>query len=590
MVRIPSDAEWVEGRIRGLPPRWRRKLEKRWTERSEHDYVGANVELREATAALLSVRVPLDASDSEICDAAERQALRCLDRLALTMTLEQARASMERVCAGQGITPPSQDMEDGPALARMCCPLWWRRKLRKHHGQTVEGAAVRMGYVSRHRDLYVSNERLAERMQQNRRNASMLEATTARNDEGQVFTLAELAAKSTANKSIRRAELMTRIAGFERYADAEGDQGVFVTLTCPSRFHRYMIVNDGKHAVTNPKYDEHETPATAHKYLTQLWARARASLARQGLRPYGFRICEPQHDGTPHWHMLLFCPPDQVEALMATLRRYALEDSGDEKGAQQHRCDFKLIDKVRGTAAGYIAKYVAKNIDGEHVGNDLEGRPASESAKRVEAWCSTWRIRQFQQIGGPPVNVWRELRRIKHLPAEAPAHLQRAHRAANKQIQHDGDETATVAWDAYCRAQGGVACGRGAAIKLTMRETETLGRYGDAAQPRPVGVETWELGDFDGDGLAQQARRWQVESERRVWTIEPAPARRIDWRSFDAESAKPAQPRTRVNNCTPAKTTEGLKAQITGERSQTISPSPPLRPCRENASASKPVA
>lgn len=374
----------------------------------------------------------------------------------------------------------------------------------------------------------------------------MPEATTARNEEGPVFTLAELAASSTANKQIRRAELMTRIAGFERNA---GHQGLFVTLTCPSRFHHYLVVNGGKHAVSNPKYDEHETPATTHKYLTRVWAHTRAALARQELRAYGLRICEPQHDGTPHWHMLLFCPPAQVEALMATLRIYARQDSGDEKGAQQHRWDFKLIDKARGTAAGYIAKYVAKNIDGEHVGDDLEGRPATGSAKRVEAWCSTWRIRQFQQVGGPPVSVWRELRRIKHLPTAAPAHLQRAHRAANKQIQHDGDETATVAWDNYCRAQGGIACGRGAAIKLSMRETETLGRYGDAAQPRPMGVETWGLG---GDGLAQQAQRWQVESERRVWTIERVPARRIDWRSFDAESAKPASPRTRVNNCTGA--------------------------------------
>jgi Bacteriophage replication gene A protein (GPA) len=139
---------------------------------------------------------------------------------------------------------------------------------------------------------------------------------------------------------------MTRIAGFERYADAEDDQGVFITLTCPSRFHRYMIVNDGKAAVPNPRCDEHETPSTAQKYLTQVWARSRAALAREGLRPYGFRICEPQHDGTPHWHMLLFCPPAQVETLMATLRLYALQDSGDEKGAQQHRCDFKLIDKT----------------------------------------------------------------------------------------------------------------------------------------------------------------------------------------------------------------------------------------------------
>lgn len=153
------------------------------------------------------------------------------------------------------------------------------------------------------------------------------------------------------------------------------------------------------------------------------------------------------------------------------------------------------------------------------------------------------------------MTVWRELRRIRALPANAPEHLQRAHRAAKKQIQRDGDETATVAWDEYFRAQGGSTKGRNAPIKLATRPAETLGRYGDSGQPRPVGVET--VGPLSsaadpGHSHDQLARLWLVESERHKWTIERAPNRRMDWRNFSAAQANPAQPWTRVNNCTNA--------------------------------------
>lgn len=43
---------------------------------------------------------------------------------------------------------------------------------------------------------------------------------------------------------------------------------------------------------------------------------------------------------------------------------------------------------------------------------DLYGQEAASSAARITAWASLSDIRKFQQIGGPSVTVWRELRRL----------------------------------------------------------------------------------------------------------------------------------------------------------------------------------
>lgn len=553
MQRIPSDADWTQGRVDGLPSRWAKRLLRRWTAVQAVDYYRANAELRDTTEALLRVRIPLDASDSAICEAAATLASRCAARAEIFHTIDALRSAMERVCAGQGITPPAPKVKDRCAIARMTCSIWWRRKLRQHQGRTVEAAAIHLGLVNRNRDLYVSNEGVYARQQQNARNAAALESTIARNELGQEFTLAELAAKSTANKKIRRAELMTRISGFERLAVASGHAGVFLTITCPSRFHRWRTVNGGTLVIENARYDSRENPSTAQKYLAKVWSRIRAELKRRQVGIYGVRIAEPQHDGTPHWHMLLFCDTGLAATLEMVIAKHALRDSPEEPGAREHRCDFKRIDWSKGSAAGYVAKYVAKNIDGAHVGTDFEGKPATETALRVEAWATRWGIRQFQQIGGAPVGVWRELRRVQNLPAGAPQHLIDAHAAANKVNHIDGRENASAAWDKYCEAQGGVFCGRKARIKLMMVTPEKAGRYGDDPTPRPIGIETsvleryavpWNPGTF-----AHRTVHWTVESSRCEWTLVQS-KKRAHAQGDHATRSQPESPWTCVNNCT----------------------------------------
>jgi len=558
-----TDHAWSAQRVATLPVRWQSRLLAAWERgrdsrahdhwTAEHEaHRAANLELLHITEKLNEVRINLDASDSEICARADEQADRCAQLAQVFNQAEALRAAMERTARNQGIEPPPAVTTDAGAMTRLTDPLWWRRALRKLHAKNVEAAAIRMGLVNKARDIYVSDESLHRRQQQHRRNAETLENTIVRNELGQEFTLAELASKGTANKAIRRAELMTRISGFERIARDLGHAGLFFTITCPSRMHKWRTVAAHK-VIENQRYDG-TTPREAQAYLAKVWARIRAALKRKGVGIYGFRIAEPNHDGTPHWHLLVFHEEGLRGELADTVRRYALQDSGDERGARDHRVDFKPIEWSRGSAAGYIAKYVAKNIDGYRIDSDLYGNPAIETSARVEAWAATWGIRQFQQVGGPPVGPWRELRRVEHVPAAAPEHLHQAHRAVNKLAVIEGRENASVAWDHYCKAQGGVFVGRGYSIRISYEQRDGLGRYQEPLPPAPCGVETAGVEHYTPAHMAWMTPaprvprlvQWFVASVRHAWEILSRKAGRM------VEGLKRAvgAPWTRVNNCT----------------------------------------
>jgi hypothetical protein len=564
----PAYVEWAHRKVAGLPYRWQKRLLRRWEkDRSSIDktVLGGETEATRRAAWYLQDTVenlhhvkglPLDASDSDICARADYLAERCNSLATEVHEKKTLRAAMEWVVRANSMAPwqgeadriemrgnvcatrECRDETDSIAIARMIDAFWWRGKLRKLHAKIVEGAAISMGYVNKQKDIYVSNESMARRMEQNRRNAAMLEATKARNEHGDEYKLAELVAKSVSNKAIKRGELMTRISGFERIARDLGHAGLFFTMTCPSRMHRWRTIKGGK-VIENKKYDG-TTPKEAQAYLSLVWSRIRAALGRRGLGLYGFRIAEPNHDGTPHWHFLVFHVEGREIDLEETIRKYALQDSPDERGAQQHRVDLKPIDWERGSAAGYIAKYVSKNIDGYKVEKDLYGNDTFETCHRVEAWAATWGIRQFQQIGGAPVGVWRELRRVKELPTGAPAHLVEAYHACNKIAKVEG-ANASVAYDRYTKAQGGVFCGRQYRIKVALQEADEKGRYGEKRAPRPIGVETIEK---KRDGIIPDGRivNWLVRSVRHVWEILRGGAAK--------GHAAIGRAWTRVNNCT----------------------------------------
>ncbi|MEJ0006636.1 MAG: replication endonuclease [Steroidobacteraceae bacterium] len=115
--------------------------------------------------------------------------------------------------------------------------------------------------------------------------------------------------------------------------------------------------------------------------------------------------------------LLLFVRPRDIGTVSAVVRGMWLSEYSTESGANQHRAKLIEIDASQGSAAGYIAKYVSKNIDGHgaigEANDDETGQPIIDGIARVDAWASIHGIRQFQQFGGPPVGLWREYRRLR---------------------------------------------------------------------------------------------------------------------------------------------------------------------------------
>lgn len=310
------------------------------------------------------------------------------------------------------------------------------------------------------------------------------------NELGESFTLQQLAGFSISNPKNRRAELMVRIAGFEKVADDLGHVGEFYTLTCPSRMHA-SLQNSG---MRNPNYDG-TTPKQAQEYLVRVWSLIRTALSNKGINAYGLRVVEPHHDGTPHWHFLLFMPEEVREEVRAIMRKYALAEDGDEPGAEKYRFEAVEIEKSKGTAAGYVAKYISKNIDGYGVDADNYGQDAKSSSERIEAYATTWGIRQFQQYGGAPVSLWRELRRVRIDDAPEDSTLREAVEAAD-----EGN------WAKFVILMGGPTSARkDQPIQLLKQWSDKPGSYGE-----PIGMSI--IGVVCGDDeLITRVHQWKIE-------------------------------------------------------------------------------
>lgn len=419
------------------------------------------------------------------------------------------------------------------SIARLVNDEWWVRQLKAQRMQWREALLIAVGEVNLQKSGYASKQ--AIRDVRARRLAAMeyLKSCDLENVEtGERIDLIDKVMGSISNPEIRRMELMSTIAGIEKYAASVGHIGMFTTITTPSKYHptRQVGAKEKRQVNFNHKWDDAAfSPKDGQRYLVKIWSKMRTAFKDAGIRVYGMRVVEPHHDATPHWHMMLFCDRAQRQAAVDIMRHYALKEDGQERGAQKQRFQCKHMNK--GGAASYIAKYIAKNIDGYALDGELDhdtGRPLSETAAAVTAWASTWRIPQFKSIGVPTMGAYRELRRLPRgvsIANEFDELVEAARAAADT-----GD------FAAYISAQGGANVPRDMQTVRTARHVvDELNEYDEEIQ-KVIGIYAPHLGA--GHIHETRTTQWRIVSKAVDVAVHPL--------NLLSASGAPWSP---VNNC-----------------------------------------
>ncbi|EDU3148808.1 replication endonuclease [Salmonella enterica subsp. enterica serovar Saintpaul] len=432
---------------------------------------------------------------------------------------------------GKKLTPEQLKI----AISRMISVRFWSRHFRTFTRRWREHLYIAVGDVRRQRSVICSPQWVQHWLASRKRGREIMAETDLEDEEtGETLPLLSAVDASVSNNEKRRAEMLTRVKGLEELAaldhmSQDSDYvALFFTWTAPQQYHAWL--ETGRR---NRKWNG-ASPRETQRYFTRTFKNFSTALTRRDIHIFGMHVTESHHDGTPHWHGILFVRREQEATLRDVFEGYANAENCSAhrpgKPPEQSQLMIKPVDKRMGSLTAYITKHICRNLEGcAPGGRDKEtGRPWTELARHSAAWASLWGIKQFQFTGGPPVSVWRELRKLsdqKQADSVSPA-FGELHHAARA-----GD------WAEYTRLQGGLPAAR---KNLTMRTW-----YQAASEPDECGQYTAIIKGvyLPGTGkapVATRTRKWKVKTPRQ--NVKPG---------FMKNRRKPAlTPWTRINNCT----------------------------------------
>ncbi|AFI90434.1 replication endonuclease [Pectobacterium parmentieri] len=299
------------------------------------------------------------------------------------------------------------------SLARVSAPEYWQPILWRIRCHWMGCRDTARNRVHKKISPYVSVRALREFLDSQKRMKNFLENNELESSDGDRISLETAYNSGNSCPKNRRTELMTRLRHTGEFFTSEGFDGYFLTITLPSAYHPNHI--DGRENSRCTIID----PRAGHEELSRIWRNVGRKFARDEIFFAGFRFTEPHHDGTPHWHCVIWFRPQQADAALKILRdRYCERDFAEISHNPEVRFKSVPIDPERGAAA-YCAAYISKNIDGFQMDIDSEaGLNAVDGATRATTWARLYRIRQFQQFGCVGSTAWRELRRQRTAPVD----------------------------------------------------------------------------------------------------------------------------------------------------------------------------
>ncbi len=419
----------------------------------------------ETIARHLSMQFMLTIQDITINEDSERGYLD-----ALTSAFHSISDWMQSFC----LRPPSikkkhknvtdAEREIEIAIRRCLDAKYLIRKFKYLRNQYIEYSQIALGRVGKKKGQmkYISARSLTRWKHQQREAQLWVEAMAAYDPEtGLAFALDEVIKRTVSNQENRRVELVVRARGDEERAIDLGYEGVFITWTLPSKYHRNSAKWNGC------------TVKEAHQNLMHQWRLARAWFKKLDIDWFGLWVAEPHRDGTPHAHLFLYVHPDQKEDLVEICRAIATDEDRNELDTPDAlEARFKAIDCKDGinpktgrrySAVDYIIKYISKNINGAH----MPETEADWDAERVRAWASTHRIKQFSQSGSKAVGIWRQLRRATAKDT-----------CFDEELDALRDAADNSRWNAFCTLAG----------QERLAHEENLNKYGETTK-RVIGIE-----------------------------------------------------------------------------------------------------